>query len=444
MASTSISSTWPYVAAAPRATAQRRRGPGRVAFGGLVALTLVAIFAPQEWVPALADARPGLIATAVGVIAVVLERLKRGERLVPRERELYVIIGLAAWALVTAPLSYWPGGSLAMLFDFAAKSFVVFWLVVQVVTTPDRHWRICWAVVLLTFPAAEAGIENFVNGFMMAGSDRILGYRAGITANPNDHALVMNLVLPLAVALLVASRRPAVRLVLVGLIATFVASTVVTFSRGGFIQLAMIVVVYLVKLWRQGRRGWAAAAVVLACLAFPALPGRYVTRITTMGDIEADASGSAQERYRDLGAAVRYFVAHPIVGAGIGQAALAMNVERGATWRVVHNVYLEYGVELGVPGLTLFLMLLLFTLQNAARARRAALRLGDRRLFSIAEGVQVSLLGFVAAAPFHPGGYNFLFFYIAGLALAIRRLGTERLAQAGQREDPAPDADGHR
>jgi hypothetical protein len=34
--------------------------------------------------------------------------------------------------------------------------------------------------------------------------------------------------------------------------------------------------------------------------------------------------------------------------------------------------------------------------------------------------VQLSLIGFAAAACFHPVGYLFPFFYVAGLAVAVR------------------------
>ena len=98
----------------------------------------------------------------------------------------------------------------------------------------------------------------------------------------------------------------------------------------------------------------------------PAVPPSYVQRITTMSDIEADPSGSAQERWRDLGAAAGYVAKHPIFGAGLGQSILALNEARGATWRLVHNMYLEYGVELGLPGLAIFVWLLWLAVRNAA------------------------------------------------------------------------------
>jgi putative inorganic carbon (HCO3(-)) transporter len=425
------SASWPRVASSTEVPALGRRDSSRLAFGALVALTVVALIAPQAWIPALAEVRPGLALALAGLGAVLNERLRRGQWLVPHEREMYLLIALSAWAFATIPLSYWPGGSVAFLADVALKSVVLFWLIVNTVTTPDRHWRIAWVLVVTVFPAAEAGIENYVRGVYVPGSDRIYGYRAGLTSNPNDLALVLNLILPLAVAVLLGTRRPWARVVVLGAMATMVTGIVLSFSRAGFITLAVITVIYLVKFCREGRWTWASAVVVGALLALALFPASYVQRITTIGDVDSDPTGSAQERWYDQSVALQYVLTHPVVGAGIGQATLAMNEARGETWRVVHNMYLEYGVELGLPGLLMFVLLLAGSLQNVAAARRLALTAGERNLALLADGVQVSLLGFVVAAFFHPGGYNFLFFYIAGLAIALRRVSAERLARRG-------------
>ena len=111
-----------------------------------------------------------------------------------------------------------------------------------------------------------------------------------------------------------------------------------------------------------------------------------------------------------------------IVGAGIGQDILVMNDERGIdTWRRVHNAYLQYGVDLGVPGLLLFAWLHLACFRTArAVARGAAAEPSLRDLHPLACGVQISLAAFAVAAMFHPIAYQFYFFSVAGLAVALR------------------------
>ena len=60
-------------------------------------------------------------------------------------------------------------------------------------------------------------------------------------------------------------------------------------------------------------------------------------------------------RWSDTVAAVEFMISHPIVGAGLGQGHLALNELRGAFWTSVHNAYLNFGVDLGLPALLLYL-----------------------------------------------------------------------------------------
>ena len=149
-------------------------------------------------------------------------------------------------------------------------------------------------------------------------------------------------------------------------------------------------------------------------------PG-YLGRLGTITSIASDPTGSAQDRARDMVAALGVVIERPLFGAGLGMNVLALNAERGATWKSVHNVYLQYAADLGLPGLALFLALFASCLGGLRRTVRS-LRADDarRRVFHLAEGLQLSLTGFAVAAFFHPVGYLFPFFYMAGLPVAVR------------------------
>jgi O-antigen ligase len=90
---------------------------------------------------------------------------------------------------------------------------------------------------------------------------------------------------------------------------------------------------------------------------------------------------------------------------------------------VVHNVYLEYAVELGLLGLALFVALAACCLRSARDAARAARR-GPRpdALVPLLEGLRVALLAFLVAGLFHPAAYHFYFYLLAGLVVAGRSI----------------------
>jgi len=420
-------------------------GDSRAAFWGLMAFTFVMVISPQNFVPPLKPLRLALLSAVVSVVALLVHRFSHGRPVAIVTREMWIAAALAAWAALTIPWSYWPGGSVSVLLDAYVKSLAIFWLLANTLNAPIRIRRIAWALTMMAVPLALSGVRHFSAAqFDPPGATdkRILGYVAPLTQNPNDLALMLNLLLPLAVALLLITERHRVRLFLLAVIAVVVAGVIVTFSRGGFVTLGMTFLVYLWKFRgrAEARGAWTLAMllVVVMLAGLPFLPAAYVQRLSTITDAEADPTGSAQARWSDAGAALRFVSRHPIVGAGVGQNILALNQERGARWTEIHNVYLEYAVDLGLPGLFLFLLLLGSCIRaTMVVQRQTAGRPAFRDVFCLAEGVQVSLIAFTVAAMFHPVAYHFYFYYMAGLALALREtwrtLGSGRSGAA----DPA-------
>src|SRR5439155_408338 len=255
----------------------------------------------------------------------------------------------------------------------------IFVLLCNAVSTRSRLRLAIRGLVVMAVPLAAFGVHEYLAGsFMDTGAvKRIQSYEAPLTSNPNDLALMLNLILPLTLALALAQSGTLPRLLLLGCAGLDAAAVILTFSRAGFICLAATSVIYFVRLLRRPERGWAIAALCLALAAVPCLPAGYLERLSTITHIESDPTGSAQERRDDTLAALRLVSRSPIVGVGIGENILALNEIRGASWKKVHNVYLEYATDLGVPGLILFLVVLVGSVRSEAlRAVREALRSG--------------------------------------------------------------------
>jgi O-antigen ligase len=398
-------------------------------FLALMGLTVIILLSPQTLWPGLLPSRSALLAAGVAVGAHLVDRFNRRRPIVTPTREIGLAACLAAWAVVSVPLSYWPGGSLSLLLDVYFKTLVVFWLLCETARTRLRLRRAAWVLALVSAPLAITGVRNYLSGnFVREGSQavsRIVGYEAPLTSNPNDLALALNLIWPIGLALFLASRRPLAKAVLLGIVALDIATVVVTFSRAGFLALAALSLLYLGRLLRRPGRGWAVALVGLALLCLPLLPSGYTERLSTITDVEGDPTGSSQARRDDIRTAIRFVLLHPIVGAGAGQDILALNELRGPRWTSVHNVYLQYAVDLGLPGLVLFLLLLVRCLGDARAARRLTRSAPEsRELFLLAEGVEMSLIGFVVAGLFYPVAYSAYFYYFGGLAVAARAAAT--------------------
>jgi O-antigen ligase len=402
----------------------QRPRTGAIPFWALMAFTCLLLLSPQSFIPALSVLHLPLLMALLAAGSYILGRWKHGEKALKLDGEVRYAAWLAGWALITIPLSLWPGGSVAFFFGIYFKALVVFWLLSRVVDTPERLRATFWILSLLAAPLAVSGVRSFFSGAfknqeLSHGLARISGYDASLTGNPNDLALMLNLILPLSIALFLMVRSMGARCLLAALIGLDVVAIIATFSRAGFLALGIIGVSYLYILFRRGRRTLALLIIAGALAGTALLPSAYINRLSTITDIQADQTNSAQTRFRDYLTAMKYVAEHPLMGAGVGQNILALNAERGQTWTLVHNVYLEYSVDLGLPGLVLFLLLLRAIVRGLRKALRCAAEVPSlNELHFLVEGLVVSLLGFMLSAFFYPDAYQFYFYYIAGLSIA--------------------------
>jgi probable O-glycosylation ligase (exosortase A-associated) len=409
----------------------------RAAFSALVVFTFVLLLSPQAWFPVLKLIRIAFLAGGIAMTAHVMERTAHKQPITPLAPEIGIALALVCWSTITIPMSYWPGGSIHLLTDQYLKAIAFFWLLATIITTPARLRGLAWSLVLCAIPLAGTGIWHYFSGHVMqTGQDglvRVVGYMgsSGLTGNPNDLALMLNLIIPLAGALALSSHGAA-RLLAVGVALLSIVGVIITFSRAGFLALSATFFMFLLVLVRR-KSGGAAVALLVAALTVPmTLPKTYIDRLSTITNLEQDKTGSAQGRYKDLGIALEVVSRNPIIGVGLGQDMIALNQARGlSTWRSVHNVYLQYAVDLGIPGFLLFAWLHLLCFRSAwAVERRAHTDPAVAELAPIATGIQVSLMAFLVAAMFHPIAYQFYFFSIAGLAVALKNTCRAQVARA--------------
>ena len=415
----------------------------RAAFYALLAFTFVLLLSPQAWFPVLKLIRIALLAGGIAMAAHVFERTAHRQPITPLAPEIGIALALVFWSTVTLPLSYWPGGGIRLLTDQYLKAIAFFWLIATIITTTDRLRALAWTLTLCAIPLAATGIWHYLSGEVMTttqeGLVRVVGYMgsSGLTGNPNDLALMLNLIIPLTGALALSSRG-ATRLVAIAVALLSVGGVIITFSRAGFLALSATLLMFILVLVRR-RSGAAAIALLVGLLALPlALPKTYVQRLSTITNLQEDKTGSALGRYNDLRLALDVVAHNPIIGVGLGQDMLALNQARGrSTWRSVHNVYLQYAVDLGVPGFLLFAWLHLLCFRSAwAVEKRARREPALTRLATLAAGVQVSLVAFLVAAMFHPIAYQFYFFSIAGLAVALKNTYRAEMARTRLLEQP--------
>jgi len=170
------------------------------------------------------------------------------------------------------------------------------------------------------------------------------------------------------------------------------------------------------------------------------LPGKYMTRISTIFNPETDSTNSAQERQGHMIRAYEVAISRPIVGVGMGNFHIyAINEMRA------HNSYLEIAAELGVTGLIAFLVIIFAPMRFLRRIERETAADGpwpDLGKHVVSACLQASFVAFVIYGFFGSIQYDSYLYSLVAFAVAFRRIhATEIHAAAGNVAEPSESND---
>jgi len=392
------------------------------AFWCLVFFTFIVLVAPQAVYGFLQPLHLAKVSAILALAAYVYQRVSQGEPLLPKTPEIRLLGVFTFLVALSIPFSLWPGGSFDLLTDYYAKSVIVFLLTAQLLATLPRFKRMLWFVLLFCITVSFIAVAGFQQGNLEEGY-RMRGGIAGLNSNPNDFALTTNLILPFGFALYSLNRDLLRRAVCVIFVVASVVAIMLTYSRGGFITLVVVLILCFLKMGGRSKQSKYLLPFVLVVAAFILMtPQDYGDRLQAITDFSKDRSGSGPARQAAIEKTVEVITEHPVFGVGIGMNVLALN-EKGLLWSRVHNVFLQIASEIGVLGMIVF-VLLIIRLLKSVRLIQTEFKEEHKQqeLVVLAGAAETSLLAFCIAALFHPVAYHFYFYYVAGFVLALKAI----------------------
>jgi putative inorganic carbon (HCO3(-)) transporter len=435
--------------AAPLVGHITRREQTDWAFTGLLAFTAILFLRPQEQFPPLNPLHLAEVSALLALTAMVMGRMQRGLSVTRYTPELGGVLALGFTILATAPFSIWMGGAVGTFTEIYSKIILIFILMLNTLTNPKRIDRFLWLIVFASGYIALRAVADYARGANMVENGRVQGAVGGMFKNPNDLALNMVAVMPLAAALAMRSRSTVRRLLAIGCAFLMMGAVVVSQSRSGTIGLAVMIAILGVNIARR-RPAVAAAGVLALMFAIPLMPSSYWHRLSSITDQSADETGSGEARRILLRESLQAFLEHPITGVGAGQFKNYNPEGREEAWRESHNVVLQVAAELGMIGLGIFTFLVVRAARSGGRTRRLLRRAGvagTRRetsapadpvvtdeeaewLRSHTSAMTAALAGWFFCALFASVAYNWTFYYLLALAIAPREFLIDRLGNA--------------
>jgi O-antigen ligase len=346
------------------------------------------------------------------------------------------LIAFTLWMCLCIPFSIWRGGSFQTLRDFWALSLLSFVIVASSVQGLEQCRKI-----MSSFAAAAIFIEvlALITGRVQSGRMALLG---GTLGNANYLALMLLMGLPFC--LFVVRTRPGksfFKLACVAMIVFIPATVVTTGSRGGLVTLAVMFILYFLRLPVGQKIVVAVGVLVLAVCAIALSTRSALDRYSTilgflpsdqaqLSESERSALESSEQRKVLLRASLRLTLRHPLLGVGPGMFEVANadftkeTTGRASSnaWHETHNTFTQLSCEDGLPGLFLYCLALLFCFKIVRSVEKRARR--DPALSSarhMAFALRLALIAFTGTSIFASNAYMYYFPMLAALCVALDR-----------------------
>lgn len=386
-----------------------------VAFYALTAFAALMYMVPQAWIPALAPLRLALLTSGMAAGLMALRRAGKREPLFFDGLRGVSLLCFSGLALASVTWSVNPEVSRFTAIELL-KLTAIYLTLVNVITTPRRLAVVCGALVLGSIVTSYGVINTYFTG---TPETLVEGYRAHwveVYADPNRSAMNLALMVPLAVAFLARKESGWLwRAACAAAVVLAVVAIVFTYSRGGFIGLAVAMSIWAMREQRKLRSVLLGMVLALGLVVFA--PKSYWQRNETVATFHEDAS--AMGRVYAWQVTSRISLDKPMLGVGAGSFRFAWPLyapPEATRAYVAHNIFLDVIGELGWVGLLFFLVFAGSATGGAFAASR------NPSMGWLARGLAASMAGYLICDLFSGYILSAHLYVLFGLAACSQRI----------------------
>ena len=415
-----------------------RRGHS-LSYLGLFLFTAVLYIRPYDFIPALSSFSSMAFVIALLTLAVFFPaQLVLEGTLTARPREVNLVLLLCLTALLSIPLALNRMEAWETFSGVFVKVVLMFIVMVNVVRTERRlKWLILLSLAVSCVMSITA-VSDYVAGNRTVDGYRVDGFKAvgtggSLFGNPNDMALHLVTMVPLAISFFLMRRDPFRKLLYLACAFLMIGGITVTFSRSGFLGLMSAIAVMAWKIGRKRRLAVILSVLIFAVAFIAFAPGGFGNRVGSIVDHSRDPVHSARARQALLIRSIVVAAANPLLGIGMGNFH-NVSIHEGVT----HNAYTQVAAELGLTAMVLYILFIitpikkLHQIENETFASRRA-----SRFYYLSVGLQASLAGYMVHSFFSSVAFQWYVYYLVGYAIALRRI-YEAANEVKQENAPTP------
>ncbi len=249
-------------------------------------------------------------------------------------------------------------------------------------------------------------------------SERALAIESGLFGDPNDLAMLFNVVLPFILYKFMKAKNKIMPLIGILMI---VCAVMFTYSRGGFLGMLTVALGFL--LFQESKKGrYIVIVVIVALLFWSFAPDNYKERILTIkSEAQVDEEmGKYPGRLQAWVDLLPEGLKSPLLGAGAGCSFYLAGHAIG-DWHVMHNSFLQAFLETGLIGLIFFVSIFILPYKQYRHLRCKGRGVFDENT-ELFKFILLSIAAFAVTAFFLPQAYSPIMYFLSGTAVIQTKL----------------------
>lgn len=333
-------------------------------------------------------------------------------------------------------------------------TILVTMLLVRAVTLRGVIWSLLAAGIILasitTYQGLTGTFDNNYWGFAQPGEVTFgNGYRIAGPVNTNFYALILVVLVPLAIGRLRQEKSLVLQIIAGWALLACVISIVLTYSRGGFLALAVVTGLMLIR--RMPKLHEVIILLALGLGIWQFLPVSYIDRLQTITYLSPSKDVSFSDhsingRTSEMMAAAYMFADHLITGVGYSNYEVhyldyseEIGLDPRREQRQPHNLFLEIAAETGIIGLIVFGAILWILFKGLISAKHIFVDMGMQEYSQMVGDFMVSMIGYFTGSMFLHSIYPRYFWLLVGIALAIPFVAKNEFSNLGRGKVPGTE-----
>jgi len=294
----------------------------------------------------------GTFSLILVVYSLVVCIARKGYSLLPAN--VIFIYLLLLWSVISFINSIDPVWSTGCVLKILS-AVALYSLIYNSIQTPSDARKVLYSIVLAAIVPMVIGYYQFI---FAAGGRGLAGLATrvkGTLGMANAYGIFLSICFCSVMILLLRQEKRWHRNFLILILSSILVSTIIALNRGTWIALAVALLFGYVGYWSKVKARWIIICGVLLAVIFS---GMVVQRFMQLKETEhwqrTNTLGRRIEMWKDV---MRLIPQHPINGFGIGTAPHVYKRSYGDK-AVPHNDYIRLFLEIGMPGLLLYLIFL--------------------------------------------------------------------------------------